>query len=361
VVVAGAEALRLIVLKPDGSRRRRTAGSRCLTAVIATIFALALFSLAAPASAHAKTADELKSELDRLKAQTQQAGDAWDHAYWELDNAEARVAATNKKLARAKKELTAAQRELGNRASLIYRSSTLGTLEFLLGSSSFEDFVRRMDFMRRISAADAQVVVKVKRLRVRLAAQRTALLKEQSSSARALSALKVRRDRLQSQLSAKAADFKRVKAELDRVRGGTNRPSGQAAAPGPNGMVFPVVGSYYYSDTWGAARSGGRTHQGTDIMAPRGTPVVAILSGSVSSKDSGLGGKSIWLSADNGWSFYYAHLDGWAVRSGHVRAGQIIGYVGSTGNAAGGAPHLHLQIEPHGSPVNPYPYLRAME
>ena len=93
------------------------------------------------------------------------------------------------------------------------------------------------------------------------------------------------RDRLQTRLKAKQADFLRVKAQLDAMRGGPNRPDGQMAVPGPNGMVFPVVGSYYYSNTWGASRSGGRRrHQGTDIMAPRGTPVVAILSGSVSSK-----------------------------------------------------------------------------
>jgi murein DD-endopeptidase MepM/ murein hydrolase activator NlpD len=213
-----------------------------------------------------------------------------------------------------------------------------------------------------VGAEDAASVAEVKRLKARLLAERAALVKEQKTQKRALSSLRAERTKLQARLKAKQADFIRVKAELDAVRGGANRPDGMASVPGPNGMVFPVVGSYYYSNTWGASRGGGRRrHQGTDIMAPTGTPIVAILSGRVSSKSGGLGGKTIRLYASNGWQFYYAHLDGWAVRSGSVKAGQIIGYVGATGNAAGGAPHLHLQVEPRGSPINPYPYLRQME
>jgi murein DD-endopeptidase MepM/ murein hydrolase activator NlpD len=339
----------------------RPVASWRITVAFVTATFIMLSLLLAPCSAHAKTAEQLKTELDSLKAETKQAGDAWDRAYWKLDHAEERVAATDKKLARTKKELAAARQQLGNRASSIYRRQAIGPLEFVLGASSFDDFIRRADYLRRINAADAKSVSDVKGLRARLSDQRATLLEEKKSSATALKSVEVERDRLQGQLKDKEAAFKKVKAELDAVRGGPNRPSGQAATPGPNGMVFPVVGSYYYSDTWGAARSGGRTHQGTDIMAPRGTPVVAIMSGDVSSSNHGLGGKAIWLTGSNGWQFYYAHLDGWAVRSGRVKAGQIIGYVGSTGNAVGGAPHLHLQIEPSGSPVNPYPYLRAME
>ncbi len=309
-----------------------------------------------------QSAEQLSAQLERLKSETKKAGDRWDRAYWRLDEVELKVEKTDKQIAKSKKELAAAQALLSTHAAGIYRRSQVSPLEVLVGAASFEDLFTRVDLMRRIGTSDAQSIAEVKRVRDKLNKQRAQLASEKRSATKAVTSLKAERDRLQGQLKAKQAAFAKVKAELDAVRGGANRPAGVASVAGPNGMVFPVVGSYYYSDTWGASRGNGRRrHEGTDIMAPRGTPVVAILPGTVTSKTGGLGGKTIWLSANNGWSFYYAHLDGWAVRSGRVKAGQIIGYVGSTGNAAGGASHLHLQIQPHGSPVNPYPYLRKME
>ena len=313
-------------------------------------------------AAPGQSAEQLSAQLEKLKSDTKKAGDEWDKAYWRLDEVEVKVEKTDKQIAKTKAELAAARALLGNHAVAIYRRSQVSPLEVLVGSSSFEDLVTRVELMRRIGNSDAEAVAEVKRVRDRLNKQRAQLSSEKRDATRAVKLIKAEGDRLQARLKAKQADFAKVKAELDAVRGGSNRPAGLASVAGPNGMVFPVVGSYYYSDTWGASRGGGRRrHMGTDIMAPRGTPVVAIMSGTVSSKTGGLGGKTIWLSANNGWSFYYAHLDGWAVRSGSVKAGQIIGYVGSTGNAAGGASHLHLQIQPGGSPVNPYPYLRKME
>jgi murein DD-endopeptidase MepM/ murein hydrolase activator NlpD len=324
--------------------------------------ALAGLGLSSALAAPGQSAEQLKAQLDALKSETKKVGDQWDKAYWRLDEVELKVEKTDKKIAKTKVELAAAKALLGTHAVAIYRRNQVSPIEVLVGAASFEDLVTRVELMRRIGNSDAEAVAEVKRVQAKLNKQRSELSVEKRDAKKAVTSLKAERDRLQTKLKAKQKDFARVKAELDAVRGGPNRPSGVASVPGPNGMVFPVVGSYYYSDTWGASRGGGRrSHKGTDLMAPRGTPVVAILPGTVSSKSGGLGGKTIYLSASNGWTFYYAHLDGWAVRSGRVRAGQIIGYVGSTGNAAGGAPHLHLQIQPHGSPVNPYPYLRRME
>ena len=161
---------------------------------------------------------------------------------------------------------------------------------------------------------------------------------------------------------AEEAARRAAEAAAEAAAGTT--PSTHAApdAPAPiNGnLACPVGNPVAFSDTWGAPRSGGRRHQGVDMMARHGTPVYAITAGKITRMNSsGLGGISLYMYGDDGNQYYYTHLQGYAdVSSGQrVAAGTLIAYVGSTGNASASAPHLHFEVHPGGgSAVNPYPY-----
>lgn len=145
--------------------------------------------------------------------------------------------------------------------------------------------------------------------------------------------------------------FAKVDYSLDIATGGS--------------LPFPVEGAKQrdIGSVFGDPRDGGaRKHHGVDIFAKKGTPITAVIDGYVRTGNSGLGGKHVWLSGGlfglGSARYYYAHLDDFAVESGDkVKQGEVIGYVGNTGNARTTPPHLHFGIYA-GGPVDPEPFLK---
>ncbi len=138
------------------------------------------------------------------------------------------------------------------------------------------------------------------------------------------------------------------------------------AAPSPPFTLFPVVGGANYTDDFGANRGGG-THQGNDLLAPCGMPTVAVVAGTVSLDYGARSGYMLTLKGTDSW-YRYIHMDGRSgaksafasgLRDGsRVRVGQIIGYVGNSGDAAGGPCHLHFELHYETRTVSPFSWLQ---
>jgi peptidoglycan LD-endopeptidase LytH len=129
-------------------------------------------------------------------------------------------------------------------------------------------------------------------------------------------------------------------------------------------LRMPVVGikAFDLYNSWGDPRDGGkRSHRGIDIFASRGTPIVAVSDGIISYiGDQPKGGHCLWLTTEAGTSFYYAHLDRWApglYEGMEVQSGDLLGFVGNTGNALTTPPHLHFAVNQNDEMVNPFPIL----
>lgn len=139
----------------------------------------------------------------------------------------------------------------------------------------------------------------------------------------------------------------------------------ESPALAANGMTCPVAGSVSHSRDWHAARSGGREHQGNDVFGALGTPLVAIEAGTIdkqSNVDAGLGGITIWLRGDSGARYYYAHNQRNVAAVGQrVVAGEVVAYLGKTGNARMTSPHVHFEVHPGGgSAADPYPLIAQL-
>jgi murein DD-endopeptidase MepM/ murein hydrolase activator NlpD len=306
---------------------------------------------------------QLDAQANAALARIREARGKLDQAAGDLERAETRreqtaaqIAATERRLEGLDGEIGAAQAAINRRASSVYRSQRLALAEVLLGSRSYHEFVTALGYLRSVTADDARALATVRDLKSDTARVRGELEAGRAEQQRVMEELSRRQRQLEGSLAALGDEYEKVRAELETRRGG---------------FAFPVRGAYAYTDSWGAPRMVGtrsyHRHKGTDIFALRGTPVVAVVGGVVEKVGTGrLGGIKLWLrSPGDGWTYYYAHLSGYApgIRNGlRVSKGDVLGYVGNTGNARSTPYHLHFETHvPSGAAVNPYPILRRVD
>jgi len=298
----------------------------------------------------------LQAELNRLTA--------------ELNQTETRLAAVQASIETNEVELQAAEAEyerwqgiLAERLVAMYKQGNASAIDVLLECDDFDTFVNSYDYMSRIGNHDAEAILATENLMAEIRVRRAELENAKAEYQAYSNSLESQRSGIQSKLNEQKALLAGIDADvaslLSSRYGGGGGGTGWNVGP-VNGLYFPVAGPHSFVNDWGAPRSGGRRHKGNDIMADYGTPCVAITSGRVVQRSGGNAGLYIFLYGDNGHLYYYMHLQGYAA-SGRVSAGQVVGYVGDTGNARG-CPHLHFEWHPNGgAAVNPYPLLVALD
>jgi len=349
---------------------------------------LLVLALLFPQIVHASSLESKREEAKRVKNQVDALGqslykvtDQYNSALSKLERLRAEIAKTESELAAAQQELEKDQKILNGRVKNIYRGGNVQFLEVVLGSKDLHEFLLRAELMTKIGKRDANLLSQIKAKKKEIEAKKEQLVAARAQQQSTVAELKNQQNEIAANLGKQKQLLSgvegevaalereerearaRAEAEQQRKRLASRTPSSGSSSSGGSsvarisGFVFPVAGPHSFSNDWHAARVG-HLHQGCDIMAAQGTPAVACVSGSVRTSEGGRQGHAIWLHGDDGNSYFYAHLSGYAVTGGHVDAGQTFGYVGNTGNASGGAPHVHFEVHPGGGgAVNPYPIL----
>ena len=354
---------------------------------------LVVVLVAAAAVLDVPSAAVTQAEVDEACAEYRGAKQRLDEAVEERDAAQARYAelyserdVTSGRAERLQRQIAERRGELGELQDRVvdwaveaYMTAGTEISGIVLRTSSLDQLITGQEFLKVITT---EQVASVDRLAL-IIADTEVMQQELDERTARLLVVETEANRL-AQVLAAATDqaldatrelegeclrlYRTRQAELARARAiEAARRSGGAGGVSSSvtpGFVCPMnPAAASFVNDWGYPRSGGRKHRGNDLFAPMGQPLYAVADGTVTLRRGGLGGTALWLSADHGVDYYYAHLNGYApgiVNGVRVGQGQVIGYNGNSGNAYGGAPHLHFQLHPGGrtrAPVNPYPTL----
>jgi murein DD-endopeptidase MepM/ murein hydrolase activator NlpD len=381
------------------------------------LITLMVAALPAP-SALAARDDPLAAAQARITA----AQAAADRAAVEYDAAQAHAAQLADDVDRANAKIDSLKRKKARlaeiargRAIRAYKGGTGDALDALLGSGKDAlESARRAELLNRANARGDQAMDRLQATTDDLGERQKHLRTQLSEQKKTVAELESHQEELQQALSNATTAANQLRAELDRQRRAAEyvqlvaqaraaaRARAAAAAPkvtksvvaaprasssssndgggsgdgstrsgttgggggqiiGSGSWICPVQGPVSFTDTYGAPRGGGRTHKGVDMFTPFGTPIVAVMGGSVSFQGDPAGGNAAYLQANDGNTYYYAHLSQYVGGARSVVGGEVIGLAGNTGTS-GAPPHLHFEIRiggPNGSRINPYPTVAA--
>ncbi len=366
---------------------------------IASIAVLLLLAVPAAAQVTPSDLEEARQRLAEVRAELHDLTVQYEAALTRDAELEATIESLEARLDARRAEAADLRRRLEQRLVAMYTDAATVGIAQLFASGEPAEVETRSQYLRDVGVTDRQILNDMQVLGAQLEAEGQSLAAARVEQQAAVAALETIAEQLNARLSEAQADYdslyaqfleeerrraeearRRAEAEAARqaeaearrqatsttVAGDTTATTSPTTtstvppAPSGGGMVCPVNGIVAFTDTWGAPRSGGRFHQGVDMLAARGTPVVAVGSGVVlRMRSGGLGGITVWVETDNGDQFYYAHLDSWAsgLSTGRrVAPGDLLGVVGTSGNAPAHIPHLHWEYHPGGGgAVNPTP------
>jgi peptidoglycan LD-endopeptidase LytH len=342
--------------------------------------------------ADAQSLSEARERRQELQARLDAAAQQLDALETRRAELEAEETALADRRADLESTVSAAQGRIADRVRSLYKRGSTDPIVILLTGGDPDDAIAKATTIRQLVTGDridtetaGAAAVELQAVAARLDEARqeladavarqeelTAGIEADLEEASALEARLVeaeRRRREEAERRRREREAARAAAAREASRTSTSGGSGSGGSSSggssvsSGGMACPVDNPRSFTDTWGAPRSGGRRHQGTDILAPRGQTVRAIVSGvwDVRSYGASAGNWAI-LRGNDGNNYYYMHLERHTVGDGaRVSAGQQTATNGDTGNARGTTPHVHFEIHPGGgAAVNPYPTLRRV-
>jgi peptidoglycan hydrolase CwlO-like protein len=328
---------------------------------------------------------QARDQLATISANVGEVGDQVLQAQDQLDAIQKELNETREQLAVTREHLDEVTTRLNERAHDAYIQGPGSELEFILGATSLTDLSDRVTFMNAVQQSDADLATEVQNVADELDTQAAHQEKLQVKQASVLEGLQEKKAELQQaqdqqlaivqQMQAKQEEARRIAAKLSKQR--REWLKSQLAPSTGSGVltVCPVDQPRSFGDGFGAPRFAGgyHLHEGIDIIAPSGTPIRAPFDGVARSSFNTLGGNAVYVTGPSGY-VYNAHLSAYSDHSnGPVQAGEIIGYVGNTGDAQGGVTHDHFEYHPNTIPqdwpasaygyrvidgaINPYPLL----